>query len=112
MVLILLGSFAHSASLKFEVFKIISFNIGLVSSAMEHDTHELFCRLARDCNHRAKKLRAILFQKWTVFFLQGQICQQGLNCVKACHVGESKFFRAEKTKITQSACHLELAIVT
>ena len=42
MVLILLGNFAHSASLKFEVFAIISLNIGLVSSAMEHDTRELF----------------------------------------------------------------------
>ena len=38
MVLILLGNFARSASLKFEVFEIISRKIGLVFSAMEHDT--------------------------------------------------------------------------
>lgn len=34
----------------------------------------------------------------TNIFLQGQICQQGLNCVKASHVGESKFFRAWKNQ--------------
>ena len=63
MVLILLGNFAHSASLKFEVFEIISLNIGLVSSAMEHDTRELFCRLAHDCNNRDEKLRAMFISK-------------------------------------------------
>ena len=31
-----------ACSLKFEVFEIISLKIGLVSSAMEHDRHELF----------------------------------------------------------------------
>ena len=63
MVLILLGNFAHSASLKFEVFAIISLNIGLVSSVMEHDTRELFCRLARDCNYQDEKLRAMFISK-------------------------------------------------
>ena len=63
MVLILLGNFARSASLKFEVFEIISFNIGLVSSAMEHDTRELFCRLAHDCKYRDEKLLAIFISK-------------------------------------------------
>ena len=37
-------------------------NIGL-SSAMEHDTRELFCRLARDCNYRDEKLRAMFISK-------------------------------------------------
>ena len=55
MVLILLGNFARSASLKFEVFEIIFLNTGLVSSAMEHDTRELFCRLACDCNYSDEK---------------------------------------------------------
>ena len=48
MVPILLGNFVGLASLKFEVFEIISLRIRLVSSAMEHDTRELFCCLACD----------------------------------------------------------------
>ena len=40
MVLILLGNFARSASLKFQVLEIVSLKIGLVSSAMEHDTRD------------------------------------------------------------------------
>ena len=43
----------HSS--KFEVFEIISLKIGLVFSMMEHDTPELFCCLARDCNYRDEK---------------------------------------------------------
>ena len=63
MVLILLGNFARSASLKFEVFEIISLKIGLVSSTMEHDMHELFCCLACDCNYRDEKLCAMFISK-------------------------------------------------
>ena len=63
MVPILLGNFACSASLKFEVFEIISLNIGLVSSVMEHNTRELFCLLAHDCNYCDKKLRVMLISK-------------------------------------------------
>ena len=54
MVLILLGNFARSASLKFEI---ISLKTGLVSSEMEHDTRELLCRLERE------KLCAMLISK-------------------------------------------------
>ena len=63
MVPILLGNFARSASLKFEVFEIISLKIGLVSSVMEHNTRELFCLLAHDCNYCDKKLRVMLISK-------------------------------------------------
>ena len=63
MVLILLGNFARSVSVKFEVFEIISLKIGLLSFAMKHDTRELFCRLARDCNYRDEKLRAMFISK-------------------------------------------------
>ena len=54
MVLILLGGLAHS--LKFEAFQIISREIELVSFSMEHDMHELFCWLERDCNYHDEKL--------------------------------------------------------
>ena len=63
MVPILLGNFARSASLKFEVFEIISLKIRLVSSALEHDTRELFCCLACDSNYRDEKLRAMFISK-------------------------------------------------
>ena len=63
MVLILLGNFVLSASLKFEVFEIISLKIGLVSSMKEPDTRELFCCLARDYNNHNEKLRAMLISK-------------------------------------------------
>ena len=49
-------------SLKFEVWEIISLKIGLVSSVMEHDTGELFCCLARDCNYRDEKLCDVNFK--------------------------------------------------
>ena len=52
--------FAHS--LKFEVFEIISLKIGLVFSTMEHDTPELFCCLARDCNYRDEELCDVNFR--------------------------------------------------
>ena len=52
--------FAHS--LKFEVIEIISLKIGLVSSTMELDTHELFCCLARDCNYLDEKLCDVNFK--------------------------------------------------
>ena len=52
--------FVHSS--KFEVFEIISLKIGLVFSMMEHDTPELFCCLARDCNYRDEKLRYVNFK--------------------------------------------------
>ena len=42
--------------------RLISRKIELVSSAMEHDMHELFCCLARDCNYRDKKLQDVNFK--------------------------------------------------
>ena len=44
------------------MFELISRNIGLVFSMMEHDTPGLFCWLARDCNYREEKLRHLNFE--------------------------------------------------
>ena len=74
IVLILLGNLARSV--KFEAFEIISCKIGRVSSAMEYDTRELFCYLARDCNYRHKKSARCLFQKRIVL-------HETKHCLKA-----------------------------
>ena len=62
------GKFARF--LKFEVFEIISLRIGLVSSAMEHDTRELFCCLAHDCNYHDEKLCDVNFKSELYFMRQ------------------------------------------
>ena len=65
MVLILLGNFARSASLKFEI---ISLKTGLVSSEMEHDTRELLCRLERESGPKPLIIYAHMFLI-NIFFL-------------------------------------------
>ena len=66
-------------SLKFEVFEIISLKIGLVSSAMEHDTPGLFCCLALDCNYRDEKLRDVNF-KSGLYCTRQNIVFKALGC--------------------------------
>ena len=58
MVLILLGNIyiIRACSLKFEL---ISLEIGIVYSMMEH---ELFCCLACDCKYRDEKLCDVIFK--------------------------------------------------
>ena len=68
-----------ASSLKFEVFEIISLKIGLVSSAMEHDTRKLFCCLARDCNYRDEKLRNVNF-KSGLYCTRRNIVFKALGC--------------------------------
>ena len=80
MVLILLGNFARSVSVKFEVFEIISLKIGLVSFAMEHDTRELFCRLARDCNYRDEKIARDVYFESGLYCMRQNIVFKALGC--------------------------------
>ena len=79
MVLILLGNFARSASVKFEVFEIISLKIGLVSFAMEHDTDELFCCLASDCNYRDEKIARDVYFKSRLYCMRQNIVFKALG---------------------------------
>ena len=68
MVLILLGNTCIGHSLKFEL---ISHKIGLVFSAMEHDTRRLLCCLACDCNYRCdEKLHIVNFKSKTVYYFK------------------------------------------
>ena len=77
MFSILLGDLARSS--KFEAFEIISCEIELVFSTMEHDMRELFCCLAGDSNYHDEKLCNINF-KSGLYYTRQNIVFKALGC--------------------------------
>ena len=64
--------------------RLISHKIELVSSVMEHSTHELFCCLAHDCNYHGEKLSKVdcieLVRDFDAILTSGQM-REKLQCL-------------------------------